>query len=371
MSRLVGRILGLAVALALASSRMAFGEVEIQSKAVKIKLTGREHTQFNTTSVEGQLGSEFLIRRARITAEVKLNDLVSGKVQPDFGSGKISLKDAYMKLHFSPNFQIITGQFKRPFDLFELTSSTRILVVERAGKIRGASGFHSFSSLTEGLRYSDRDVGAKATIQASNKRFRLDVAVTNGQGANKVPSKLAADNLARIGEKQYTARASVKPLEARDLRIAGGFTALPIAQPDTAVTSVADLDVEYSTAFEAAAEWGNFKKGLHVQAGFVIGDNWRSSAVEPPTFTAVQGILTYKHLLTGQSTVTAVEPLLRVSWADPDTDAASDAGLLLTPGVQAFFIGRNKVSVNADIFIPESDDLDTETSIKAQMYVHF
>ena len=151
-----------AVLAAAGLSAIPAAGVEVKSKAKEIKFTGRVHTQFNTSSVENEIASEFIIRRARLTAEVELNDFVSGKVQPDFGEGDVKLKDAYMKLDYHKGLSFKIGQFKRPFDLFELTSSTKILVVERALKIRGVSGLRSLSSLTEKLEYSDRDIGVEA-----------------------------------------------------------------------------------------------------------------------------------------------------------------------------------------------------------------
>lgn len=372
MSGRIGSLVLLAAGLAVLSVDSTVAQVEVKSKAVEISLTGREHTQFNTTSVEGELGSEFLIRRARLTAEVKLNDLVSGKIQPDFGSGKLSLKDAYSKFSFGPRFQVTTGQFKRPFDLFELTSSTQILVVERAGTIRGASAFTSLSSLTEKLQYSDRDIGVKIVLRSDDKRFGLDAAVTNGDGSNKVPSKLGVDEYA-VAEKQYTARAFVKPPLDGPLLLSAGVTALPVAWSDTALTTANDsaLAVAYATAFEVSAEWGHWHEGLHVQAGAVLGDNWLKDRLSPPTFLALQAIVTFKHALSGIKALSAVEPLIRVSWADPDTGTDDDAGLLITPGVQVFFIGRNKFAVNLDIFSPQAAALETEYSIKAQASLHF
>jgi hypothetical protein len=367
------RVLGLAAALGVSCALPATAEVSIHSKATEITITGRQHTQFNTTSVEGQLGSEFLIRRARLAAELKITDSVSGKVEPDFGEGGISLKDAYLKIKLAPTLEIVAGQFKRPFDLFELTSSTEILVVERAGKIRGAAGFSSLSSMTEGLRYSDRDVGLMARIKSSSGRLALDAAVTNGQGANKVPSKLESDDTARIGEKQYTGRLQIRPLEDRDVTLAAALTALPIAQPHADSTvAVVDLDVEYATAVEVSGEYGNFKEGAHLQAGAVFGDNWDADPAGRPSFLTFQGIATYKlSLASPVAEVTAVEPLVRVSWSDPDRDSDDDAGTLVTPGLQLFFEGRNKLAFNVDIFIPQSSALDTEYSLKVQSFLHF
>ena len=160
-------------------TQKAASQVQVNSTARQITLTGRVQTQFNTTSVAGEPGSEILIRRARFTADVVVNDFVSGRFMPEFGEGEAQLRDAWLRLTFSPSFRLTLGQFKRPFDLFELTSSTQILVIERAGSIRGVGscgslgGVCSLSRLTEALDFSDRDVGAMIDGRSGNVNYEF------------------------------------------------------------------------------------------------------------------------------------------------------------------------------------------------------
>ena len=108
-------------------------------------------------------------RRARLSTGVQVNDFVSGRVLTDFGNGSVTLRDAYLRLDFSPALRVTMGQFKRPFDPFELESASQILVIERAGDIRGVSrctgvgGVCSLSRLTKRLEFSARDIGVMAT----------------------------------------------------------------------------------------------------------------------------------------------------------------------------------------------------------------
>lgn len=336
--------------------------VEVKSKAKEITLTGRMQSQFNTSSVEGELGSEFLIRRARITVEVELNDFVEGKVQPDYGEGKFTLKDAFMKLNYSPDLSFRIGQFKRPFDLFELTSSTKILVVERALRIRGVSGHRSYSSLTEKLGFADRDIGVEVAFKSKDKKLGITAAVTNASGANAVPSKTDG----ALGEMQYTGRVLLKPVEDQDLAFGFGASLRPY-ETDS-------VTVEYAPAVEGDIELGNFDEGAHIQAGFLWGENWTVSVPDtasPPKFMSVQVIGGYRIPVADSKYVEAVEPILRVSFADPNGDMDDDGGILVTPGIQFFFTGRNKIAVNVDVFMPQSDAEDTEYSLKAQSSVHF
>ena len=334
-------------------------QVRINSRAAELTITGRVHTQFNTTSVNGERASEFLMRRVRLTGELKINDFVSGKVQPDFGQGTVSLKDAYVRLTFSPAFRTTFGQFKRPFDLFELTSSTQILVVERAGDIRGVDacagvgGVCSLSRLTEKLQFSDRDIGVLIDGSNATGAFDYSASLTNGTGANAPDENGAKSVTGRVGYEV-----------ADDVTIGANFALHDYPDPLFAANA------EYATAFGANIEIGDYSEGLHIQAGVVTGDNWRNLvAGQPSSFLAAQGILTFKFLTRNSERVAAVEPVARISWGDPNTDLSGDGGMLFTPGIVVHFTGRNKLGLNLDFWSPSTGLGDL--SLKIQSYLHF
>jgi len=138
-SRPVGTVAAAAVLLVTAGS--AGAQVVVSSKAMELRIDGRLHFQYNQTSAEGaQLSNTFFVRRARLEVEARINDFVSGRIQPEFGEGTVGLRDAFVTLNFGPALRTTFGQFKRPFDVFELTSSSQILVIERAGGVRGIPG---------------------------------------------------------------------------------------------------------------------------------------------------------------------------------------------------------------------------------------
>lgn len=338
----------------------ARAQVTIDSRAVEITLTGRVHLQWNSSSVGEEISNEFLIRRTRLTAELKVNDWISGKVQPDYGDGKINLKDAYLRLTFDPALRATLGQFKRPFDVFELTSSTKILVIERAGTIRGVDtcsgpgGLCSYSRFTEQLEYSDRDIGLMLDgAFGKESRWKYAVSVTNGPGANDEEENDA---------KSFGGRLEFGLIEG--LMVAGNIAIHDYVNETTAGD-------EYAAAYGGDVEWGNYKQGLHVQAGVVAGDNWKSldASGDPSTFLTAEGIVAYKIPLAPNRFLEAIEPIGRLSWGDPDTGMDEDEGLLLTLGLAAFFKDRNKIAANVDIWAPNEGD--TEYSIKVQSYLHF
>ncbi len=351
-----GAVPATALACAIAAIAMPLqAQVEVRTGDVRISIGGRLHSQFNTTSVAGEPSSDFLIRRARLEFGIRVNEFLSGAVQPDFGEGGISLKDAYVQLAFSPQFELRLGQFKRPFDLFELTSSSQTLVIERDGDVRGlsacsgAGGVCSLSRLTERLRYADRDIGVMAEGASRNGRVSYMAAITNGAGAN-TPDENGSKSLS--GRVEVAARPDVR-------------LAVNLGLHDY----LRGPDDEYALAFGADIEYGDYDGGLHVQGGIVFGDNWRNLVGgSPSTFATFQGIVSYRTPVRGRR-ITAIEPLGRLSWGDPDTDAGNDAGLLFTPGVVIHFTGRNKIAANLDIVSPGVGD--TEMSLKMQSYLYF
>ena len=347
----IGCVLTLLAAPA-ASAQLQLGE------GVSVRFSGRVHTQFNTTSVSNQSSTETLIRRARFSAEIRMNDLVSGKIEPDFGEGEITLKDAWLRLDFDRAFRVTFGQFKRPFDLFELTSSSQMLVVERAGGIRGIEactgpgGVCSLSRFTEKLQFADRDIGIMVHGALGRGRVSYAAAATNGTGANTDDEN---------GNKSFTGRLGVEV--APNVVVSGNVGVHDYLHLTSGLN-------RFATAFGGDVEIGDFDGGLHVQAGVVAGDNWRNPVglEDAANFVTVQGIVTYRFPI-ASPLLAAVEPLARVSWGDPDTAADADDGVLFTPGLMLHVTGRNKLGVNVDIWSPSTGD--TEFSVKAQSYFYF
>jgi hypothetical protein len=362
ISSTVGRTFALTVVVGLSfisHPDRSRAQVEIRSRAMRLTATGRIHTQYNTTSVPGELATQFIVRRARFVAEVKVNDVVDGKVEPDFGEGKIDLKDAYVRFNLAPALRLKFGQFKRPFDIFQLHSSTETLIIERAGDIRGVStcagpgGLCTFSRFSERLKYADRDVGVMVDGTSASGKVSYAVSMTNGAGRNTGDEN---------GTKSYSGRVELQPTGR--IRLGGH---LGIHDYVNDVTT----DDDYAVAAGADIEVGDFDAGVHLHAGVLAGQNWQNldATGDPSTFATAQIALAYKQPLANSEVVEAIQPLGRVSWGDPDSDGADDAGWLFTPGLVLFVSGRNKIAANVDIWVPALGS--TEWSFKMQSYLHF
>lgn len=330
------------------------GQVEIGARAASIRVGGRLHAQYGASSVSAA-EADFFLRRVRLTADVTLSDFVSGRIQPDFARGAVALQDTYVTLGFSDAFELSLGQFKRAFDLFELSSSTDLSLVERDGRIEGldvcsgVGSICSYSVLTEELAYAERDQGIR--VSGSRERVGYSLTVTNGTGIN-----VSDEN----DTKSFSGRVTLAANER--VSVSGQVGLHDWVDPAA--------ENRYGVAVGADVEVGTWRDGLHLQASAVRGDNWMvlDPGLDPAAFLALQAVATYYRPLQGDRIV-GIEPLARLSWGDPVTGTAGDGGLLLTPGLMLYFGGRSKIGANVDVYAPQTGS--TEYSLKLQTFLYF
>ena len=347
------RILLIAVA-ALVAAGDAAAQNTVSGRGATLRIGGRLHTQYAASSVE-TYADHFFFRRARIEADITVNDFFSARLQPEFGGFEAELRDAYVRLDFSPAFQVTMGQFKRPFDLFELSSSVDLSLIERDGRVGGVNtcsgvgGICSYSRLTEKLGFADRDIGVR--VSGARGKVRWNVAMTNGAGQN-----VADENDA----KSFSGRFGVTVAER--LTLSANAALHDWVGPDE--------EGRHAGAWGADVQYGTWRDGLLVQASLVAGENWKKldGAGEPRNFSAFQAAASYYAPLKSPR-FAGVEPLLRLSWGDPDTGVASDGGVVVTPGFMLYVAGRSKIGFNVDVWSPQAGD--SEHSIKIQSYLYF
>lgn len=352
-------VLALLIGCALPGAVAAQGEVEPRTPVEGITIGGRVHAQFSTTSSDEAPSSDFRVRRARLNVAARVNEWIDGVAQVDFAAGNAEGRYLFIRGTLSPALRVSAGQFKRAFDHFELTSSSQILVIERAGRVRGVDtcsgvgGVCSYSRMSEQLEYSSLDVGVFADGVFSDGRAGYRVSFTNGTGPSRADENSA---------KSYSGRVYVAV--ADDVVLGANLATHDYPNP------VRDMDARAS-AWALDAEWGNFEAGPHVQAGVMKGDNWNAllpSGAEA-SFLTMQTILAYRLPVQGSRRVRSIEPLVRVSWTDPNQEGPRDAGWLLTPGFAAHFDGRNKVAANVDMWVP--DEGTSAWGLLLQAYLYF
>ena len=115
-------------------------KIESDNGDFKLKMGGRLQYDMMVMNQSDSLNSYFPnayngteIRRARFYFSGKIYKNISYKVQIDFGTNLISVKDAYLAFHKIPivgNLKV--GKFKAPFGFNTLTSSKYLTMMERA-----------------------------------------------------------------------------------------------------------------------------------------------------------------------------------------------------------------------------------------------
>lgn len=330
-------------------------QTTISARAATLEIGGRLHGQYQGSSVDDAAG-DFFIRRARLITDATFNDFFVGRLQVDFAGGSASLLDAYIRMDFHDGLLLSVGQFKRSFDIFELASSTDLSVVERTGAIEGfntctgVGSICSFSRLTEALDYAGRDIGVRA--EGVSGTLSYEAAVTNGTG---VGVRDENDGMS------FSGRAGLAASE--NLTVSANLGLHDYRSPP-------QLETEHAFAWGGDVQYGTWRDGLLLQAAIAGGDNWRSrdAGGAPEQFLAVQAIGSYYHPLDGERII-GIEPLMRVSVADPNGSLDEDGGTLLTPGVMLYLLGKNKIGANLDYYIPNGGG--SEFSLRLATFLYF
>lgn len=361
MTRLPCRISFVTSALLLVLAVPAAGQgFAIQGPdSARVTLGGRVQSVFNTTSVDDEPQAQMELRRVRLEANLQLNRVVSGRIQPEFAGSRVTLKDAYVRVTLDPAFQIWAGQAHRPFGVISPASTTRLLPIERGVRIRGVANAYDQYNLLLNLGYSDRDVGLQLRGEPRNAPLGLSYAVGWFNGPARVETP-------RENSGQVVARASVAPVHG--VRVGASWSHRDFFHTDDDVLDV--VEHQAGNAWGADVEIGSDRGGLHAIGEVSAGD---FDPFADAKFLGVQGMVGYR---TGRmsSSVAAVEPLLRVSYGDPDRDG--DAGLedavggtLFTPGVNLWLGGLNRIAINYEVWNPM--DGETVHSFKTMFQMAF
>lgn len=363
------------------------GRVQLQgwSSSCSGFIPGLPSNDPDTACREGAPPFDIFLRRARTSVEASLLDFLDVKLELDFaGFEDVAIKDGFARLNFLPALKVRFGNMKRPFDGFQLTSSSQILVIERDLDIPGVSSLRALSldELTTRFRASDRDVGIELSGDIAGGRVSYWAGYFAGQQIQEALDTLPnADSRGQwIARAQANLQVGKLPL---DIAVAGAVTDRPFLTED-GVTFTG----RYFTNFELWLQLGGFNEGPIFQGEYVYGqnpfENRQGDILDfPPTdeFARAQtwqAIGGYRFLTRprdyqgsiAKRPIEAIQPIFRVTWADPNTDIARDDNWGLTPGVQIFFYGRNKLALNWDLAL-FSDDTSSASSFKLMVQGYF
>lgn len=356
-----------------------------QEPVVKAKVIARMQAQFNTTSVDEQAlinarglaalpATQFEMRRLRLGAELSFDEWLTGKLEFEAAMARLAMRDVYLTAAFSDGFQVKAGQFKKSFSLMQLTSETAWPVIERGVRIRGLTDALAIADSTAGgtrvlsafkgttlpgeeqelleiMAYQSYDLGA--AVAGNVGAFGYEVGLFNGPGSDR-----ADDN----SGKSIAARATYKLPTQTPVTFGAA-----LSRRDFRVASKPAIIDETGTAYEADIEIGAFRRpGLHflgeVTTGTTLGYD--------DDFTGAQGILAWFKPIAGKR-VEGIELAGRASYGDPRADVDDDEGLLITPGINVYFQGRNRFMVNWDVYKALGDRLTSENALRIQAQLYY
>lgn len=317
-----------------------------------VVLGARAQIQYEASGEEN-VPATFFIRRAWVTIDGTLNDLVGGRVQ--FNAHGASVLEAYLELRPSEAFQVQIGQFKKAMSYFWLAANADLPLIERDGRVTGVDhcpgvgGVCSFGRFTGSLGLDNYEPGLLMTGRFGNRRMGYRVTITNGEG---------------LGRKDVNTRKSVS---ARLSTFFSGNSRLSayLAMDETVDSHGGTMG---TPAYGAELEVGTWRNGPHLLVNGLSGRNWRLG--DDANFSAFQIMgLWYRPFPEG-SALAAWEPLIRISWANSDANGpGSVTGTVITPGVMIYAAGRNGISANLDLY--RSSDDRTHWSFKIQAFTFF
>ena len=317
-----------------------------------VVLGARVQIQYEASGEE-EVPASFFIRRAWVTIDGTLNDLVGGRLQ--FNAQGSSVLEAYLELRPSEAFRVQIGQFKKAMSYFWLAANSDLPLIERDGHVTGVDhcpgvgGVCSFGQFTGSLGLDNYEPGLLMTGRFANRRMGYRVTVTNGEG---------------LSRKDINTRKSVSGRLSAFFGESSRLSAY-VAMDETIDSRGETLGVP---AYGAELEVGTWRDGPHLLVNGLQGRNWKLS--DDADFSAFQVMgLWYRPFPEG-SALAAWEPLLRISWANTDQDGpGSVTGTVITPGVMIYAAGRNGISGNLDLY--RSSDDRSHWSFKIQAFTFF
>jgi len=371
----IRRAVGAAVVTAAAAGSLAAqsptiqvqGRVKLQYRSSSGDSTLNGGVGYNTNSVNNY----FEVRRARFQTNVKFGDNIYVVIQPSFEMATLRMRDAYLRVGMMRNLSVVAGQEKSPFQRYELNSANNLPSIERGVRILGLSGREGLNDLLLQNGYVSHDLGAGIELQSNDRRYFGKVVLQGGSRESSADVNNAKSFFGRVTGTVLMNKAKQPALQlgaslgSRDRAICSNCPGVTV--PATA-TYYAD-SAKHTTAFGLDAEWGGFRPGLHVIADFATGDNvlfarrinsgrntanMRNSADSNiATFMGLSVIAAYRVATKGAETrvIKLIEPSIRFDYADPNTSASNDQGILITPVLNLYFANSVELRAGIDFYM--------------------
>lgn len=307
----------------------------------------------------------FEIRRLRLQADVRFGANILLVIQPSFEMAALRMRDAYLRVGLSRSLSVTIGQEKSPFQRYEFTSSNNLSSIERGLRIYGLSGKEGLNDVLVNNGYAAHDLGAFVEVGPLRNRVWLKAGVSNGSRESSIDVNNAKSVFGRVAITLLANPDTQSVLQA----------GASVAARDRAICAVCAGAITYfadsskaTTAFNLDVEVGGFRPGFHLIADFAFGDNvpparrvntgrntgnLRNSAdSNVVTFRGVSLVGAYRFEIPGSDTrvVRTLEPALRLDYADPNTSAPNDQGVLITPVLNVYFGTTTLMRAGVDVY---------------------
>ena len=146
------------------------------------------YTQVRYTHTDEDM-NEFRIRRARAGLKGGILQGINYILQIDASKSPVLL-DAKVEITFSPYAKLTFGQFKVPFGLEHLTSSSALDTINRSQTVENLCPSRDIGG-------QGRDIGL--ALSGKFSRIKYNLGIFNGEGANRADTNEKKDLVARLG----------------------------------------------------------------------------------------------------------------------------------------------------------------------------
>jgi len=345
------------------------------AKAVTIRIDDEQVLKFGFRGIIdarylGDRGQEdkadlsFIHRQARIYAKYRLNKVVSFGFQAFLWTNKalnttvepqdgIEIVDSFINLAFAPEFQVIAGSFKVPFQRHSGLQSG-FTVLFPTGPTYGVGGIFTNPVADKPFRSSNRSAGITAWGNIADGMFKyyvgiFDITDETGTGfepktAWAVRVQFTPTMLGYKGEKGYVLANTY--VGKKDVLTIGLSY---VSQPYAGKTAGQDDQTSWGFDIMWEQKFGTIVPNL--QFGYVSHENWGANKADDRTGWLVQGQLLY------DQKIFIGKPALVARYMKGEYDATNQEPTVWGVGVQYFLKGpKNRISLAVD-----NVDLDNGT----------
>ncbi len=320
-------------------------QVETELSSLGTEANGRLNTQLN---------------RVRPRLDFTLDEWITGRIEIDFGQGRTRMRYAHIDFAVTEDATIRVGQYKKPFGLLQTTSSSTIPVIQRGVRISGLEDRVDARGTPVRLPDGDPVLGEEQTLldEFGYQSYAVGLGVEGTSGRITYEAGVfdsPAGDPGNGGKGGAAARLTLEAMPGISIGTGVSYSRLRF---DGAVEDGTAGSLEFAFGATGVPEIGLLAEGVLGQG---VGTD--------TNFAGLQAIAWLHRALDGR--IAGVEPVLRVSWGDPDTDGDEDAGVLFTAGLNLYLGGRNRLMLDWDVYKAQNADVGTESALRAQAQVRF